>query len=160
MLTDLFYFIADLADVDPLAIQGIGSQLPPKELKKGFKKNHRSDETTRYVFSEYAGAPDSLLNVLRRINPELNEDRLKPGYSTLTDGTWRLTLDSQGNVLLHNIKEDPLQKNNVVLKYPEIAQKLEEEMKKIKNKIKKGKSHPRKLDEETKKKLESLGYVQ
>ena len=159
MLTDLFYFIAELASADPVVSKGNKSQLPPSVFKKDFKKNHGSEEKARYIFSEYAGAPEGLLNVLRRLNPELKDDRLKPGFSTITDGTWRLTLDTEGNVLLHNTKEDPLQRTNVINKYPVIAQKLGEEINKVIYKIKSTKHPSRKLDKETKKKLESLGYI-
>jgi arylsulfatase A-like enzyme len=62
---------------------------------------------------------------------------------------------------LYDIETDPAETNNLIDEYPEVARLLEEQLKQITNELTKGKkpSNSVGLDDETKRQLEALGYV-
>lgn len=161
MLSDLFDTIIELAgaeyttDVDVAAdTDTVFSQslIPEKETTKS--------EGRRYIVSEYAGAPEGLLQHLKQLNPQLDTTPLALAYKTVTDGKWRFIISSDGKQMLYNLDKDPQQTIDYSSTYSEIANEMEGYLENIFSILKQAAGKPvRQLDEETKKRLKSLGYI-
>jgi len=162
MLSDLFDTIIELAgarykadddsagDTNPVFSQSL---IPKKETTKS--------KGRRYIVSEYAGAPGGLLQHLKQLNPKLDTTPLDLAYKTVTDGKWRFTISSDGKRMLYNLEKDPQQTIDYASMYSDIADEMEEYLETIFSILKQAAGKPiRQLDEETKKRLKSLGYIQ
>jgi arylsulfatase A-like enzyme len=162
MLTDLFDTIIELARAEYTADVGVAadtdtvfsqSLIPAKGTTKS--------ERRRYIVSEYAGAPGGLLEHLKQLNPKLDTTPLSLAYKTVTDGKWRFTISSDGKRMLYNLDKDPQQTIDYSSMYSEIADEMEGYLENIFSILKQAADKPvRQLDEETKKRLKSLGYIQ
>lgn len=156
-LSDLFETIIELAgaentvDVDTDTDTAFSRSLLPTKGK---------NKSGRYIVSEYAGAPYSLLQYFKKLNPQLDITPLALSYKSVTDGKWRFTISSDGKRMLYNLEKDPFQEQDYSSTFPGIAHKMEEYLKNIFSIIKQVSGKPiKELDEETKKRLRSLGYI-
>ncbi|MCP4219191.1 MAG: sulfatase [bacterium] len=148
MLSDVFDTILDMAG--------------GKKRNTPFSRSllEKKDGRKRYVVSEYAGAPKKLVSYLKQLNPALDIRPLSRWFRTVTDGTWRFTTASDKRKTLHNLVDDPGQERECRNDNREIAGKMENYLSGIFSAIKRKGGKKRKMDEKTRKKLKSLGYIQ
>jgi arylsulfatase A-like enzyme len=162
MLSDLFDTIIELAGVEYRADGDTAADTNPVFSQSLLPTKGRTpSERKRYVVSEYAGAPGGLLQHLKLLNPELDTTPLSLSYKTVTDGKWRFTISSDGKRMLYNLDKDPQQTIDYSSMYSDIADEMEGYLETIFSVLKQTAGKPiRQLDEETKKRLKSLGYIQ
>ena len=112
----------------------------------------------RPLLAEYARPSANLLDVLTGMNPQLDRDRLDRAMRTLRLGDLRLTVDDAGHRELHDMATDPGQGNDLAMERPDdtaaLAALLEQLL--AGAEMREGEVT---VDEETRRKLRSLGYV-
>ncbi len=114
----------------------------------------------RPVVAEYAGADDSDIAHLKKLNPRFDEGRVKPACATVRRDAWRLTRRSDGSEALHNLATDPGQLRDVIADNREEAAQLAKLLSPIPSTWPHGQGlQQKKLDEDAKEKLRSLGYA-
>jgi len=164
MLSDLFDTIIELAGAEYTADADVDAATDTDTVFSHSlipAKGTTQSERRRYIVSEYAGAPGGLLEHLKHLNPQLDTTPLSLAYKTVTDGEWRFTISSDAKRMLYNLDKDPQQTIDYSSMYPEIANEMEGYLENIFSILKQAADKPaRQLDEETKKKLKSLGYIQ
>lgn len=147
MLSDLFATILDLAGLDAPAPTPFSRSL----LEEAFTPD-------RPLLAEYARPGANLLDVLTGMNPQVDRDRLDRAMRTLRLGDLRLTVDDAGNRELHDMAIDPGQEHDLAMERPDdtaaLAALLEQLL--AGAEMREGEVT---VDEETRRKLRSLGYV-
>jgi arylsulfatase A-like enzyme len=139
-LVDIFPTLLNLCDIKKIKLPYpiVGSDLTPLWTGKGeYSRNYVFSELNRVFFSKYA----------------------------VMNSNFKLILTAAGEketFEIYNLKTDPGEKTNSVDKYPEIKIAFEDLLKKIikESSLKALSPKKVKLDEEMKKKLKSLGYLQ
>ena len=83
-------------------------------------------------------------------------------WRALFEGQLKFIWNSKGNHLLFNLKNDPRERGNLTAQKPQLAARMLAELDQYLAKLPEpGPAEPaQELDEETKKALESLGYVE
>lgn len=145
MLTDLFATVCELAGVENVDF--------PQHSRSLL---HVEPGPPRPLIAEYAGGHASLVNKLRRLNPDLDVTPLTAAYRTVRKGKLRLTVGSDGSSRLHDMAADPEQVNNLAAQRPRDVAGLSG----LLNQAQTAPGREAQLDEETKEKLRSLGYVE
>jgi len=148
LLTDLFATVLDLAGLAPQ------TDLP---FSRSWFGPPASPE--RPLVSEYAGPSSGLLGLLAEINPEADLSRLDRALATVRVGDLRLTVDGRGAAVLHDVARDPGQSRDLSAEHPGMAEALGEVIRASTAPGAAGEPEPVEIDEETRRRLESLGYV-
>lgn len=113
MLTDLFATVTELAgacveDLPAHSRSLLGDPAP----------------ADRPLIAEYAGTNKPLLRRLMGLNPELEVGSLMPAYGMVRLENLRLTLGSDGSIVLHDTVEDPAQTTDIASGSPEDVEAL------------------------------------
>ncbi len=148
MLTDLFATILDFAGID-----AAGSDELSRSLLAG------PGTMERPLIAEYGGAAPSLLRYLRQLNPDLATAPLASAYRTVRQGDLRLTLGSNGSVVLNDLVSDPSQMLNLASEKTRQVAALRSLLEKLSAGHRLQSAGPTKMDDGTRQKLQSLGYV-
>ncbi len=113
----------------------------------------------RPVMAEYGGPPRSLLNLLRRMNPDLDDREREVAFVSVREGSWRLTAGSDGSIALHDLDSDPLQRENRAEMEPDQVNRLTQYLLRPGGQQNLSEEEVVEVDEETKQRLRSLGYA-
>jgi len=148
LLTDLFATVLDLAGL-----------APPPDLPFSRSWFGPPASPERPLVSEYAGPSSGLLGLLAEINPEADLSRLDRALATVRVGDLRLTVDSRGAAVLHDVARDPGQTRDLAAEHPEVVEALGAVIRASTASDAAGEPEPVEIDEETRRRLESLGYV-
>lgn len=158
MLIDLFASILDFAGMKDKTVPPLSRtflSLPDEE----FAAAHGGEWNERVLIAEYGGGHPVLVNSLAKLNPDLDTSPFVRGYRTVRRGDYRLTIGTDDSVWLHDIREDPFQKRSIAKDRPQIVEDLFITMRKVMSKEFKRDPEDVELDEESLKKLRSLGYI-
>ncbi len=147
MLTDLFATVLDLADLP--------AETAPPGSRSLFADAAPAD---RPLVGEYEGPSQGLISMLGTINPQLDAARLRPARRTVRVGDLRLSLASDGSFALHDMAADPAQSRDLTPARPEDVRRLRILLDALAGSAP-GTGPAGKLDEATRRQLESLGYV-
>jgi len=148
MLSDLFATIRELAQV-----------------KGGDNSRHshsllgEPEPASRPLVAEYARPQSSLVGSLAQLNPELDRDHIERSLRTIRVGDLRLTLGSDGEVVLNDLASDPRQKVNIAGERAADVVALRALLEQELAVYRQGASSEVKLDDATREQLRSLGYV-
>jgi arylsulfatase A-like enzyme len=147
VLTDLYPTLLALAGVadEPLPT-GARSLLSSPGPRPG----------TRPLVAEYAGPGAGLTEMLSQLNPDLDSGRMRRGLRTVRVENLRLTAASDGSVELHDMVRDPLQVRNLAATRTEAVDLLRDL---LSPPASRRNGFDEELDAETRRKLESLGYI-
>ena len=144
MLTDLFATVAELAGADLEDLPVHSHSLLADPAPAG-----------RPLIAEYAGASEPLLQELTSLNPELDVGPLMPAYGTVRVENLRLTVGSDGGVVLHDTAADPGQTRNIALGSPEDVKTLMKHLPLLSDRDETGQE----IDERMREWLRALGYI-
>ena len=150
MTTDLYATLLDLAGLD----EGVASAPPSSHTLLT-----RPESDDRFVVAEYGGPSRGLLAKLQQMNPQLDRRRLARSMQTVRLGDLRLTIDNNAFYELHDIAADPSQMRNLARQRPEDLQRLLNILSAIQSVGRQDADPVQGMDEETRRRLESLGYV-
>jgi len=150
MLTDVFATVLDCAGLPPDPV--------PRHSRSLLAPPPGPDEV-RPLLAEYAGPDEGLLNLLRRHNPDLDTTPLARAYRTLRVGRLRLTESDDGRVWLYDLEADPGESVDLAGERPSDANLLRDTLHGLLGATAGHRGEPVPLDEETRAKLRSLGYV-
>jgi arylsulfatase A-like enzyme len=144
MLSDLFATVLDLAGVDDL----------------GRPEHSRSlldapADPSRPLIAEYEGAKRALLRQLQELNPGLDVELLGRAFGAVRVGDLRLTVGSDGSVLLHDLSVDPGQERNLAAERPDDVERLRGLLPAFRHE----RGPDVEIDERMREWLGSLGYV-
>lgn len=148
MLTDVYATILDLV--------GLQDASPPafsRSLLEG-----RLDPQ-RPTLAEYAGAPPTLLDFMKQLNPELDTGPLARAFVTARMGPLRLTVASDGTEWLHDLAADPGQLTDHAAAHPQAVSVLRSVLTDAGVTARVPVAAPTVFDEELREKLRALGYV-
>ncbi|MBK6899664.1 MAG: sulfatase [bacterium] len=147
MLTDLFATVLELA--------GLPAETAPPGSRSLFAAAAAAD---RPLVGEYEGPSTGLVSMLETINPQLDAARLRPARRTVRAGDLRLSWASDGSFTLHDMASDPEQARDLAPARPDDVRRL-----RVLLDVLAGAAPDAgpggKLDEATRRQLESLGYV-
>ncbi len=115
--------------------------------------------TSRPLVAEYARPQSHLVGSLQRLNPALDRDLIERTLRTIRVGDVRLTLGSDGEIQLHDLAVDPLQKDNIFATRPADVKALRTLLQQELSVYQPGGRSEVELDEATREQLRSLGYV-
>jgi arylsulfatase A-like enzyme len=158
MLIDLFASILDFADIDY-------GEVPPlsRTLLSLQKEDHPSateaDWSERMLIAEYGGGHPVLLDGLIELNPNLDTAAFERGYRSVRRGDYRLTIGTDDSIWLHDMIADPSQEQSIARDSTQIVEDLFLAMRKVLSKEFKKDPEDIELDEESLRKLRSLGYI-
>ncbi|MFH1756108.1 MAG: sulfatase, partial [Candidatus Latescibacterota bacterium] len=158
MLIDLFATILDFAGVTDEGIPPLSRSLRPLQ----YKTASSADPTgwnDRMLIAEYGGGHATLINSLNDLNPGLERQEFERGYRTVRRGDYRLTIGTDDSLWLHNLAADPAQQTNIAKEHPQIVEELYVEMRRLLSREFKQDPEQIDIDEESLKKLRSLGYI-
>ncbi len=150
MTTDLYATILDLAGLAEAV-----AEAPPSSHTLLVRPEHDD----RFTVAEYGGPSRGLLAKLQQMNPELDRRRLSRSLQTVRLGDLRLTIDNTAFYELHDIAADPSQVRNLARQRPEDLQRLLNILSAIQSVGRNDAEPLEQMDEETRRRLESLGYV-
>ena len=114
---------------------------------------------SRPLVAEYARPQSHLVGSLQRLNPALDRDLIERSLRTIRVGDVRLTLGSDGEIQLHDLAVDPLQKDNIFATRPADVKALRTLLQQELSVYQPGGRSEVELDEATREQLRSLGYV-
>ena len=144
MLTDVFATVLDLAGVED-------DELPPCS-RSLLGEPAPAD---RAIIAEYAGANEPLLDELEGLNAALDRGSLAPAFGTVRVGDLRLTVGSDGSVVLHDLAADPGQTRNLAHERPRDVEALRQQLPAFVT----GRGSGPEVDEHMREWLRALGYV-
>lgn len=147
MLTDLFATVLDLV--------GLPAETAPPGSRSLFGAAAAGD---RPLVGEYEGPSPGLVSMLEGINPQLDAARLRPARRTVRAGDLRLSWASDGSFALHDMAADPAQARDLAPARPDDVKRLRILLDALAGAAS-GTAPAGKLDEATRRQLESLGYV-
>ena len=147
MLTDLFATVLEFA--------GLPADTAPPGSRSLFAGAAPSG---RPLVGEYEGPSEGLVNMLATINPQLDAARLRPARRTVRAGDLRLSQASDGSFALHDMAADPAQARDLAPARPDEVRRLRVLLDALAG-VAPGAVPAGKLDEATRRQLESLGYV-
>jgi arylsulfatase A-like enzyme len=147
-LTDVYATVLDLAglpldDVPAVSHSLLGDPSPPD----------------RPLIAQYAGPSDGMISMMKEINPGLDADRLSSPRRTLRVGSLRLSESDAEGTVLNDLADDPGQKRDLSASRPADVTRLAE----LLDAVSGPPAEPGQevtIDEETRRQLESLGYIQ
>jgi len=113
----------------------------------------------RPLVAEYAGAPGALLRYLKKLNPEFAPQEHAVALRSVRQATLRLTVGSDGLLQLHDLATDPAQAQNLAVERPAEVARLLNLLPAAEKGPWVGQAADDPLDEATRAKLRSLGYV-
>jgi arylsulfatase A-like enzyme len=153
-----------VVDIFPtvMEIAGISNIMIKKSSGNSLAYNNNKDiNFHNYIFAEWEGrVPYFIKNNHNYFNNKKSIRRLKNKMWMVSDGRFKLIIKSDGGEELYDLKNDNKESYNFINENPSIAKTLKIILKKKKLTIhKKIKKRQLKIDEETKKNLESLGYM-
>jgi arylsulfatase A-like enzyme len=155
MLTDLFATVLDFAGIREATIPRWSLSV----LDGTTRNPGREPAQARPVVAEYPGPHRALVADLVRRNPAIDTTHLTAALRSVRRGGLRLTVGTDGTLLLHDLDADPRQERNVAEKRPQAVKELlailDEEL--PGGALDQGAAPS--LDEETRERLRSLGYV-
>jgi arylsulfatase A-like enzyme len=146
LLTDLYAGVLEWAG------------LPPEGIPAASRPLGASDGSERVLIAEYAGPSPGLVQMLEGLNPGADLARLRPALRTVRAGDARLTEDSEGRVWLQDLGEDPGQLDNLAERRPQGVEALRRLFAAEIARTPDDADTPV-VDEETRRQLESLGYI-
>ncbi len=114
---------------------------------------------SRPLVAEYARPQSHLVGSLKNLNPVLNQGLIDRSLRTIRVGDVRLTLGSDGEVQLHDLKQDPQQAENISANREADVTALRALLMQELSNYRPGGRSEVKLDEATREQLRSLGYV-
>ncbi|MBK9304907.1 MAG: sulfatase [bacterium] len=147
MLTDLFATVLELA--------GLPAETAPPGSRSLFAAAAAAD---RPLVGEYEGPSTGLVSMLETINPQLDAARLRPARRTVRAGDLRLSWASDGSFTLHDMASDPEQARDLAPARPDDVRRLRVLLDVLAG-AEPDAGPGGKLDEATRRQLESLGYV-
>lgn len=147
MLTDLFATVLELA--------GLPAETAPPGSRSLFAAAAAAD---RPLVGEYEGPSSGLVSMLEAINPQLDAARLRPARRTVRAGDLRLSWASDGSYSLHDMASDPAQARDLAPARPDDVRRLRVLLDALAGAAPDA-GPGGKLDEATRRQLESLGYV-
>lgn len=147
MLSDLYAKVRELAQIKGELPEHSRSLLGPPAA------------SSRPLLAEYATPQGHLLNSLQQINPDMNRAAVERSLRSVRIGDLRLTLGSDGEVMLHDLVRDPLQDNNLADDRPAEVKALRALLVQELSAYESGGRSEVELDEATREQLRSLGYV-
>jgi arylsulfatase A-like enzyme len=161
MLIDLFASILDFAGIDYSDVPPLSRALLSLQNEDRTAMNEMAEAgwKERMLIAEYGGGHPVLLNGLRELNPDLDTAAFERGYRSVRRGDYRLTIGTDDSIWLHNMTSDPSQEQNIAKDHPQIVEDLFIAMRKLLSKEFKKDPEDIELDEESLRKLRSLGYV-
>jgi arylsulfatase A-like enzyme len=151
LLTDLYPTILELAGVSADTIRVQGRSLLHADPSGG---------KARPLFADYSEPSRVLLDLLHKLNPNADLSRLAPAWRTVRVGRFRLTVGSDGTVLLHDVVADPGQKHNLAPEQPETVALLERVLTQSQVATRSEAGGEFEIDAQTREQLRSLGYIQ
>ncbi|MCB1183063.1 sulfatase [bacterium] len=113
----------------------------------------------RALVAEYARPQGHLVGSLARLNPDLDRGAIDRALRSIRVGDVRLTLADDGEVQLHDLAADPGQEHNVFAERPGDVKALRALLEQELAAYRPGGRSEVELDEATREKLRSLGYV-
>jgi arylsulfatase A-like enzyme len=158
MLIDLFTTILEIAGVDFENTPPLSRSLLSL-LGEGSMDAQNKEWSDRVLIAEYGGGHSSLVNGLIELNPKLDPGPFRRGYRTVRWRNYRLTIGTDRTAWLHDLSTDPYQRKNIIQDHPQMAEELYNSMKKLTSgELERG-DEEIEIDEESLKKLRSLGYI-
>ncbi len=145
--TDLFATVLDIVGDDIYA--------SPPSSRSLFEPPAEAD---RPLFAEYAGPAPGLLEMLRERHPAADVQRYARAIGSVRVGDLRLTADDRGSVELHDIARDPGQARDISAAHPEAVEALMQLLLRASRSASENLT-PVEIDPETRRQLESLGYI-
>ena len=112
----------------------------------------------RPVFAEYAGPAPGLLQMMKDRNPAFDPVPFDRALGSVRVGDLRLTVDDRGGGVLHDMATDPGQTVDIAGDHPEAVEALVALLMKAVRPTPDD-LEPVTIDEETRRQLESLGYI-
>jgi arylsulfatase A-like enzyme len=158
MLIDLFATFLELAGVEHKNTPHLSRSLLALQDPDAAAAQSK-DWSERLMIAEYGGGHPVLVDALLELNPNLDPEPFRRGYRSVRWRDFRLTIGTDGLECLHNLSVDPHQNENVIEDYPQIAAQLYESMKKLSSRELEKSNEKIEIDEESLKKLRSLGYI-
>lgn len=149
MLTDIFATIAEAARVE---------HVPPRLHSRSLL--HGRADADRPLISEYAGAQPGLLARLGSMNPDLDCVRLGAAYSAVRVGDLKLTVSSYGSSVLSDLSGSSDEALDLSKERPEDALRLRQLLPARARERSPNRRDSRGPDEETRRRLSTLGYLQ
>ncbi len=145
--------MVNLVDIAPTILDFCG--LPPLPDLRGYSLlpvvKGGKDRVRKYQFYE------------RRWYPEENQKRIQnwaPGEKRgIRDERWKYIFASMDDDELFDLEKDPHELDNIISRHPEMAGALREQLDKYVGMVEIGELRPQRLDRESRKELEALGYL-
>jgi arylsulfatase A-like enzyme len=148
--TDLYATLLDLAGLEEAVDAAPWSSVSLLDVPTGRE---------RYAVAEYGGPSKALLGKLEKVNPEFDRERLARSLQTVRLGDLRLTIDNVPTYELHDIAADPRQERNLASQRPDDLRRLMNILSAVQDAQRRDAQPVQQMDEETRRRLESLGYV-
>ncbi len=148
LLSDLFATVRELAQVSA-----------GEDSRHSHSLLGEPEPASRPLVAEYAQPQKDLVGSLARLNPGLDRNRIERSLRTIRVGDIRLTLGSDGEVILNDLARDPQQAGNLAADRPADVAALRTLLDQELSVYRPGNSSEVKLDEATREQLRSLGYV-
>lgn len=153
MTTDIYATVADLALADQRPKEGRMSVPLMRTAKIKERKRERA------VYGDYMRPHTQLLDFALELNPELDLTALDRAFRTVRVGPMRLTAASDGEVLLHNMLDDPLQETDISEKHKDMLAGLSNLLVQAQPKTPAPQAAPHTMDKKTQDQLKGLGYA-
>ena len=148
MLSDIFATVTGLARVEGTAERLHSHSLLDEPVRP-----------SRPLVAEYETPQNHLVDSLQRLNPDVDRPRIARGLRTIRVGSVRLTVADDGEVQLHDLDTDPGQVVNLAAARSADVAALRALLTHELSMYQPGDHGEVELDEATRRKLHSLGYV-
>lgn len=152
---DLFPTLLEIADLPGVSEETVSD-------KSLLPVIHGNESGRDHVYAEYLKPQPSMSSLRDRVgtvppNPEEYDRRLR----SLRTDRWKIIDDETGESELYDVNTDTSEMNNINTDHPEIVTELRETMPTIFRDFRKeGTQHSKGVDQDTKARLEELGYLQ
>ena len=151
-----------LLDLYATILQAAGvkaSSPPPRSRSLLLGGAAAAADAARPLIAEYDGPGPGLLGLLKSLNPKLDESRLAPAWRTVRVGDWRLAENSGGARELFDLRNDPGEQRDLAAAQPRRVADLDSLLSAQTGGRALVAAGADRLDEATRQRLRSLGYV-
>lgn len=136
------------------------ASIPTNPLPDSTSQKTLTDHTREYAVSEYLTPQPAIETLLERVDDEAELGQFDRALRTIRGKDWKYIESSDGTDSLYQISADPSEQNNVREDEFKKADKLSNRLSEIAGKLVKADSERERINEQSRERLEELGYLQ